>query len=180
MIRYADNKTGDEVKIVGKTAVLMVIWVFAVMILYPILHEGGHASVGIFVGANRVSAGIFPQAYVTYYTAGISKGEIWALSVGGMGIAPIMLLFYQAYYRTEKLIKACVGVVSFVDAGIYFCASLSEVIGLKLPNQIRILAENSEINYPGSLIVSFVAIVLSLVIVIRQNPIDTLRAYYQL
>ena len=69
--------------ILYKTFFLMVLWIFSVMLGYPILHEGGHAFAGLLTGAEQVSAGIFPQAYVTFRAADLSRGELWLISAAG-------------------------------------------------------------------------------------------------
>ena len=165
--------------IIRRTLSFMLMWVFAVFVIYPILHEGGHALAGILIGAEQISAGIIPQAFIRFSRNGISARELWFLSVGGMGIAPVFLLFYRTVFNFEKLIKLIIGTVCYLVSGLYFCISFLGAIGWKLPDDLSVLAENSGLDYRGSLLISFASAFLSLVIVVSQKPIETIKAFYR-
>ena len=165
--------------ILYKTFFLMVLWIFSVMLGYPILHEGGHAFAGLLTGAEQVSAGIFPQAYVTFRAADLSRGELWLISAAGMAAAPVFLLFFRVRSSGGRLLKMMLAAVCFAVAGLTLSITLANVCGLSLPPQLLLLAENSSLNAVGSILVSSAAAALSAFILIRLHPTATLRAYYQ-
>ena len=167
-------------RIVYKTVFLMLLWIFSVMLVYPILHEGGHALAGLAVRAEQVSAGIFPQAYIRFRFAGVSRGELWFLSAAGMAAAPVFLLFFQAKNSLTRVLKAMLGAVCLAVAAVYLSISLPSACGLTLPEQLAALAENSALNAAGSVAVSFCAVMLSAVIVLRQKPVEALRSFFGL
>ena len=86
----------DLLKILG----IFFFGLLTAIVIYPILHEGGHSLVALVVGADVVEFNIFPVPNIMCNVFELSDLRISAIGFGGIFV-PYLISFFIA---TEKLL----------------------------------------------------------------------------
>lgn len=104
---------------------LILITITVMLLLYPLLHEFGHAAFAVLFGADIKGAGLFPYAYVSVDLSGCTQAQIfWMLCAGS--VFPLLCAVpvfknYCLYYIgiTIALITLASSVISFFAVFMY-------------------------------------------------------------
>lgn len=166
-------------KVFFQAAVMVLLAVLVMLILYPALHEAGHAITAVIVGARVTGIEVFPVAHTDIDAGQCSRAELIAVAMSG-GIAPLLVLlclprrFYYVYYvaLTVALISASSALTSLIYVWQFFSGTENAY-----DDAVGVLSRYPDARY---IVLAILAVQLSasLMYCFLSKPLDRMTAVF--
>lgn len=92
-------KTVNDLKMVLKILRLILLTITVMLLVYPLLHELGHAAFAVIFGADIKAAGLYPYAYVSVDHSDCTQLQtVWMLCAGSVFPLLCAVPVYKNYY----------------------------------------------------------------------------------
>lgn len=165
----------DLLKILG----IFFFGLLTAVVIYPILHEGGHSLVALVVGADVVEFNIFPVPNIMCNVFELSDLKISAIGLGGIFV-PYMISFllrpknFWGWY-TNSLVRG----ISLLALAISFVSIILWLTGITVQNEdiVQVLSIFNGGSIPF-LIVFAVMFIYGLMQIVADQPLKKISKYF--
>ncbi|MCD8047342.1 MAG: hypothetical protein LUD80_01970 [Clostridiales bacterium] len=173
------EKGDDPLKMFIKGVGMLVVGLSVAVLLYPLLHEGGHTLAALAVGAEVRDFRLFPLPSILCNAAGLDAGAMAMVGIGGMTLPLLLSLavaprsFWPWYVVT--LLRG-INILSLVIAA---ATTLSYLSGHLLPQEdITVVLDVCDAA-PATLAVSPCLTALLAGRIAADEPIKRIEAYLE-
>lgn len=165
----------DLLKILG----IFFFGLLTAIVIYPILHEGGHSLVALVVGADVVEFNIFPVPNIMCNVFGLSDLKISVIGLGGIFV-PYLISFllrpknFWGWY-TNSLVRG----ISLLALAISFVSIILWLTGITVQNEdiVQVLSIFNGGSIPF-LIVFTVMFICGIKQIVADQPLKRIYKYF--
>ncbi len=159
---------------------LLVIGLFVSVIVYPVLHEGGHFIAAVLTGGDVVEVRLFPVSYIKC-KASETNSNMVIIGLGGMFLPMFLSLLFNSknfWVWYGILLTKGICVLSF------FISILSIVLydlGVVLEDQdiVKVLTFWEE-GLPFFIVLMILSLIISICSIVLQRPVYKIAEYFDL
>ena len=165
----------DLLKILG----IFFFGLLTAVVIYPILHEGGHSLVALAVGADVVEFNIFPVPNIMCNVFGLSDLKVSVIGLGGIFL-PYLISFllrpknFWVWY-TNSLVRG----ISLLALAISFVSIILWLTGITVQNEDLVQVLNIFNGGSIPLLVLFaVMFICGVMQIIADQPLKRISKYF--
>ncbi len=123
------------IKYIRKFGMLFIIGIIVAIILYPLIHELGHALTAILVGADVVEINLFPVPNILCNLKGVGSFEVTLIGFGGSMLPFLLTIYWEP--KNFEVWYSCFMIrgISFLSFVISFVSVILFVVGNPVVNE---------------------------------------------
>ncbi len=167
----------DVVKISG----ILFTGLFVAIVLYPFLHETGHAAATVLSGANLCDFRLFPQPYVVCNLSSLCFRGQCMIGISGMLLPFILSCLVRSRRFWLWIVCFFIKSISIIAFGISYIAVLCFQSGFIWGNEdIVKVVQLSRIDSSVWLFLMLVFFCISFLSLYSDKPIEKIRKYFNI